>query len=242
MNNVDQKDIPDFTLSTEEKERIKIAANDDETKDYFNNLEELHEKELKEKLKEGEIIDAFPTEQNLVVEKLQEYWDEATERYQQVKKIRNIVDNVQNDPFSKWFFVNVEKFKEAGRLKWLYQQIKRLEHMKLIYERRRVEALLTFTKFETKEERKRYNITKMFAKEGLLLEIASLDGIKLKGHGNRYSGLCPFHEEKTGSFYIYHDNWYHCYGCQAHGNFIDYLMKTRHIEFKEALKQADGYL
>lgn len=49
-------------------------------------------------------------------------------------------------------------------------------------------------------------------------------------------GLCPFHQEKTPSFYIYPDNKYHCYGCGEHGDSIDFAMQAKHIDFKEAYK------
>lgn len=44
--------------------------------------------------------------------------------------------------------------------------------------------------------------------------------------------LCPFHEEKTPSFFIYPDNSYHCFGCGAHGNAIDFLMKNLGYSFE----------
>lgn len=46
--------------------------------------------------------------------------------------------------------------------------------------------------------------------------------------------LCPFHEEKTPSFFIYADNSYHCFGCGAHGNAIDFLMKKLGYSFEHA--------
>lgn len=55
--------------------------------------------------------------------------------------------------------------------------------------------------------------------------------------GSRYKGLCPFHEEKTPSFFIFDNNKYHCYGCQEHGNPIDFLMKVENISFKDAVKE-----
>ena len=54
---------------------------------------------------------------------------------------------------------------------------------------------------------------------------------------NRHKGLCPFHDEKTPSFVIFENNHFHCFGCQAHGTSIDYVMKTRNISFIEAVKE-----
>lgn len=60
---------------------------------------------------------------------------------------------------------------------------------------------------------------------------------------NRYVLCCPFHDEKTPSFMIYteEDN-YHCFGCQAHGDVIDFYQNTLGIEFDEALIQLSDKL
>jgi len=59
---------------------------------------------------------------------------------------------------------------------------------------------------------------------------------RLRRSGARLSGLCPFHEERTPSFFIFSDNHFHCYGCQAHGDVIDFVMKTKGISFTEAVR------
>jgi len=46
--------------------------------------------------------------------------------------------------------------------------------------------------------------------------------------------LCPFHKERTASFVIYPDNSYHCFGCGAHGNAIDFLIKKLGYSFEHA--------
>ena len=54
---------------------------------------------------------------------------------------------------------------------------------------------------------------------------------------NTTTALCPFHSEKTPSFKIYHDdNHYHCFGCQEHGDAIDFIQKLHQSSFKEAVK------
>lgn len=52
--------------------------------------------------------------------------------------------------------------------------------------------------------------------------------------GEKKQTLCPFHEERTPSFVIYPDNSYHCFGCGAHGNAIDFLINKFGYSFKEA--------
>lgn len=48
-------------------------------------------------------------------------------------------------------------------------------------------------------------------------------GISLSRAGERWKGLCPFHAESDGSFVVYTDGSYHCFGCQAHGTLKNLL-------------------
>lgn len=70
------------------------------------------------------------------------------------------------------------------------------------------------------------------------IDIVELIGahVPLKKAGKSYKGCCPFHQEKTPSFYVYPDNWsYHCFGCQAHGDGFVFVEQTERVDFKEAL-------
>lgn len=60
---------------------------------------------------------------------------------------------------------------------------------------------------------------------------------QLRGSGTRFAGKCPFHEEKTPSFFIYSNtNTFNCFGCGKNGDVIDFLMLTREISFNEVLE------
>ena len=61
--------------------------------------------------------------------------------------------------------------------------------------------------------------------------------VQLKRAGRNYTGLCPFHKEKTPSFMVSPDKQiYHCFGCGEGGNVITFTMKTEGLEFVEALE------
>lgn len=61
--------------------------------------------------------------------------------------------------------------------------------------------------------------------------------VKLTRKGSNYFGLCPFHNEKTGSFSVSAvKQMYYCFGCGAGGNVITFIMEYENYTFKEALK------
>ncbi|QHP55687.1 DNA primase [Pectobacterium carotovorum subsp. carotovorum] len=62
--------------------------------------------------------------------------------------------------------------------------------------------------------------------------------VKLKKQGKNYHACCPFHHEKTPSFTVNGDKqFYHCFGCGAHGNAIDFLMNYDRLEFVETIEE-----
>lgn len=61
--------------------------------------------------------------------------------------------------------------------------------------------------------------------------------VKLERAGKEYRGLCPFHNEKTPSFYVNPTTGlYHCFGCGASGNIFRFIMDIEGVDFKEALR------
>ena len=61
--------------------------------------------------------------------------------------------------------------------------------------------------------------------------------VKLQRKGNRYLGLCPFHNEKTPSFNVSDEKeFYHCFGCGEHGDVFSFLMKTEGVSFIESVQ------
>ena len=61
--------------------------------------------------------------------------------------------------------------------------------------------------------------------------------VKLKRVGRDYSGLCPFHKEKSPSFHVSGEKQlFHCFGCGASGNLVQFVMRAEGLDFVEALK------
>ena len=61
--------------------------------------------------------------------------------------------------------------------------------------------------------------------------------VALKKKGGRYFGLCPFHNEKTGSFSVSPDRqMYYCFGCGAGGNVFGFIMQYENLDFQESVQ------
>jgi DNA primase len=65
--------------------------------------------------------------------------------------------------------------------------------------------------------------------------------VKLVRRTREFAGLCPFHHEKTPSFYVVEDkSFFHCFGCGAHGDAIGFVMRTENLDFIEAVEKLAG--
>lgn len=65
--------------------------------------------------------------------------------------------------------------------------------------------------------------------------------VKLRQRGREWSGLCPFHQERSPSFTVVDDKgFFHCFGCGAHGSAIDFMMLHEGLDFIAALERLEG--
>ncbi|RYF60936.1 MAG: DNA primase, partial [Comamonadaceae bacterium] len=65
--------------------------------------------------------------------------------------------------------------------------------------------------------------------------------VQLKKTGANFSGLCPFHAEKSPSFTVSPaKQFYHCFGCGKNGNAISFLIDYAGMNFVEAVKDLAG--
>lgn len=73
--------------------------------------------------------------------------------------------------------------------------------------------------------------------------LASVIGqnVRLTKKGREYSGLCPFHNEKSPSFTVNEEKgFFHCFGCGAHGDVITFEMRANHLSFVDAIEKLAG--
>ena len=65
--------------------------------------------------------------------------------------------------------------------------------------------------------------------------------VQLKRVGRRFSGLCPFHSEKSGSFSVNpEEHVYYCFGCGAKGDVITFVREIEHLDFVGAIEFLAG--
>jgi DNA primase len=75
-------------------------------------------------------------------------------------------------------------------------------------------------------------------KERTSIEEVVREHVTLTRRGSALVGLCPFHDEKTGSFNVNpHNGFYHCYGCGAGGDVIKFVTEIEHLTFTEAVER-----
>ncbi|MGK0673170.1 MAG: DNA primase [Halothiobacillaceae bacterium] len=67
--------------------------------------------------------------------------------------------------------------------------------------------------------------------------------VPLKKKGKEYAACCPFHHEKSPSFFVSPEKqFYHCFGCGAHGNVLGFLMAFERLDFVEAVETLAGQM
>lgn len=69
----------------------------------------------------------------------------------------------------------------------------------------------------------------------LILDIVAAD-VALERAGHEYRGCCPFHDEQAVTFYVVPDKgFFHCFGCGAHGDAVQFVMRQHDLDFPAAV-------
>lgn len=70
-----------------------------------------------------------------------------------------------------------------------------------------------------------------------IIDVIQNAGVLLEKHGKEYSACCPFHQEKTPSFFVDEKKQlFHCFGCGAGGDIIDFVTMHNGLTFPQALE------
>ena len=176
------------------------------------------------------LLEIFPEAKEIIPEKIRE-WQETVDRKE--KEIRDLLQS-----FSK---MNLNEFDEwmADEAIKVFLIPELIECEKHIFRLKRLLALSDpnnrkisgYQDFQEKIEK---------AREYPIVELAQ-SHMELKASGNRFISLCPFHNEKTPSFFIYPEtNTFHCFGCQESGDVIKLTMALCGVEFKDAIEMLQN--
>jgi DNA primase len=70
-----------------------------------------------------------------------------------------------------------------------------------------------------------------------LVQVIESYGVELRRSGKELVGLCPFHDDRHPSFSVsFEKEKWHCFGCQAGGDIVTFVMRIENIDYKSALK------
>jgi len=200
------------------KEKIK-----NNQKDVILDLERRWEKTIP-KYSEKEWLDIFPEAKSAVLKRIRELEKQQKVLINDIKEKLTIIENRTKDEFSRWFWREWVKYSDIPKLLETEKQLNRLKSA--ISEKKSNKN----SQFITDEDIQK-------AKEVSIVDIASSHLSGLRKIGKNYVSLCPFHQEKHPSFYLYPEtNTYHCYGCRASGDVINLVMKLYNLPFKEAVQ------
>ena len=72
-------------------------------------------------------------------------------------------------------------------------------------------------------------------------DVVEASGVQLRGRGRVRQGVCPFHDEAEASFTVYADtSRFHCFGCGATGDVLDFIQRTEGLSLPEAIQKLGG--
>ena len=172
---------------------------------------------------EAEYIQLFSDAKERILEILEELQEER------IKLISLIKDKLKDNkrkyaPEDQWFGREVIKSQEGWDLIKIEREISRRQVSLLVSVGRELKGRISEEKIKQ-------------ASSVPISIIAEQAGIKLKKSGRNLFGLCPFHNEKHPSFYIYPDtNSFYCFGCQKGNNVIKFVEMLYNYSFKEAVE------
>lgn len=201
----------------------KSQINEELDWNFWNYAFNLEKEWRKSRLKftDKELSEIFPEAQKIIPEKIQEWEQERGELVETIKQKLTIIKHTANDEISYWFWREWVKITDGHELFKIDGHIIRLKRLSLVTKHR-------FTKDYVTEEQ---------IQQALAIPIESLIDQPLRKSGVTLIGLCPFHEEKHPSFYIYPEtNSCWCYGCNQGGNTIKLVQLLHGLSFKETIK------
>lgn len=170
-----------------------------------------------DKLTNYQILEAFPDEiKEIVPREISRLEKDLTQLKEDIKDINSL----EVDQYIKDFYIS-----SAIMFSHKKDQINRLQELKKLVNMNKIKD------FKSPNLISQDRILK--AKSFPIKDMYSFD--KISQYGNKMKASCPFHEDKTPSFYIYPSNSFHCFSCGIGGSSVDFYMKINKVTFKQAV-------
>lgn len=201
-----------------------LPRNDEEIEEFYIFADELayQWKRNFSRHTERELVEIFSPPKEMIIEKLKDVKENQAIVTEKIKQALKQIYTAETDEFSRWFGEQVVKLYLLPKLNECNQHRARLKRTLNILTPKATRN----TGQEEIEKARHYPIS----------EIAR-HRLSLRSYGDKFSSLCPFHEEKHASFYIYPEtNSFHCFGCQESGDIIKLTMHLYSASFREAIQ------
>jgi len=174
-----------------------------------------------------ELLEIFPEAKEIIPEKIKEWEIELDEKTISMKDCLAFIYSQRVNEFSTWFFEQVASLFLMPPILEAHGHILRLKRMQSIAS-------------PSGERLERWREKLEIARNYPISEIAK-GNLELRKSGRNFVSLCPFHNEKHASFYIYPEtNTFHCFSCQENGDVIKLTMHLHGLNFKETVQMLQN--
>lgn len=181
------------------------------------------------KYSDQELLTIFPEVKEIIPHKIKECQKTIRNKREKIKKDLMKIYALKSDSFSEWFGEEAIQQFEMPEITKLEKSLLRLK---------RFTFLLTPTKDSDRwsEFQNKLEIARNYP-----IETLARSKLEIIHSGKNFVALCPFHNEKTPSFYLYPEtNKFYCFGCQEKGDILTLTMHLYGINFKEAVQMLQN--
>jgi len=204
----------------------KLPTNEESDWELFDYILDLEEewRNFLPRFTDKELLEIFPEAKKVIPEKIAELEEKRKEIAEVIKKKLTIIKH-KSASENQWFWREVVKVWEGQELLKVDGYIAKLKRLLLIARGKVPKGQLTEEEIQ----------------QALAVPIETILNQPLRKSGKAFVGLCPFHNEKHPSFYIYPEtNSCWCYGCNQGGDVINFVRLLHGYSFKEAVQYLIG--
>lgn len=176
-----------------------------------------------------ELLEIFPEAKEIVPEKIREHKSAIRDKEKEIEAQLKRIYSLKTDSFSEWFGEEVVNQFEMPDLIALEKNLFRLKRLEYLLNPKKEKV----SRFEFQE--------KIEIARNYPIEEIARGKLDLRRSGKNFIALCPFHNEKTPSFYIYPEtNRFYCFGCNEKGDIISLTMALCGVDFKNAVSMLQN--